>query len=317
MKASFVHHRRSPDAGVDAEDVFTARDPLRAHPRALAVDGLQRRYDLISPANSASRPALVLVLHGTLQSAGSVRRWAGYSFDDYAAAGAAAVAYPQAWRREWNGARKAVMVSRQAKTVDDVAFIRAVIDDAAAFADIDRSRVFVIGFSLGGQMAIRLIHEMADAMAGAAVVSANLPAVGNRSWSTDQQRALPVLVIHGTNDPLAPIDGGVVGFHGHFPKGDHLSADATARYFAARNTARSTPARSISAPSPNTAVHRYIYPGASPPVRLDIIADGGHVLHNPSRRPCRRLFGRTVGEVSVAELTAEFFGLATVSADTP
>jgi polyhydroxybutyrate depolymerase len=58
------------------------------------------------------RMPLVLLLHGTLQTARSIRGFAGFTFDGYAADGKAVVVYPDAIRRDWNGARKAVMASK-------------------------------------------------------------------------------------------------------------------------------------------------------------------------------------------------------------
>ena len=174
------------------------------------------------------------MLHGTLQTGRSIRRFAGFTFDRYAVAGNAVVVYPDALRRDWNGARKAVMLSKKTKSVDDVGFIGALIAQMIA-SGADARRVFVIGFSLGGQMGIRLIHEVPELLAGLAIIGSIQPAPGHFNVDHDAHGRLPVLTMHGTADPNVPFDGGPVGLHGHLPRGRHLSAPATAAYFAARN----------------------------------------------------------------------------------
>ena len=164
-------------------------------------------------------PALVLMLHGTFQTAGNIRPFAGYSSDSYEIDGRVVVIYPDAVRRDWNGARKAVMLRKSTKQVDDVGYIRAVVEHAIAVEDVDPTKVYVAGFSLGGQMTLRLIHEIPEILAGAAVLSANMPAPDNLTIDRDARIGLPVLTMHGTADPLAPYRGGIVGCRGHLPKG--------------------------------------------------------------------------------------------------
>ena len=227
------------------------------------------------------------MLHGTLQTASNIRPFAGYSFDSYAVDGRVVVIYPDAIRRDWNGARRAVMLRKSTKQIDDVGFIRAV----SRTRHRRRRRRPHKGLRRGLltrwiRSTLRLIHEIPELLAGAAVLSANMPAPDNLTLNRDAGIPLPVLTIHGTSDPLAPFDGGIVGFHGHLPKGMHLSAQETARYFAARNGIISPPSTARIAhrggvgDATSVTRHDYASPGASP-VRCYAIQGGGHVLPNP------------------------------------
>jgi polyhydroxybutyrate depolymerase len=254
------------------------------------------------------------MLHGTLQTGSSIRAFAGYSFDKSAVGGKVIVIYPDAIGREWNGARKAAMLSKRSKSVDDVGFILAVIEHAIRTENVDPARVFVAGFSVGGQMTIRLMHEIPEVLAGAAVLSAAVPAPENRVIDCDPQVGMPVLTVHGTADPVAPYRGGIIDWHGHFCKGMHLSAVDTARYFAARNGIRTKPVVTALAHRPDpgntTAVSRcdYTAPGAAP-VRFYTVHGGGHVLPNPTRRPAQRFWGPSTRDICAADVVAEFFSL--------
>jgi polyhydroxybutyrate depolymerase len=295
--------------------VRSPRSAVAAERRSLDVAGQRRSFMAIRGRVGIATPApLVVILHGTMQTGRSVRAFAGFSFDRYAANGTAYVVYPDALRRDWNGARKAVMVSQKTKNVDDVGFIRSLVahmvDNGA-----DARRVYVVGFSLGGQMVIRLIHEIPELFAGAAIIGSNLPAPGNFNIDCDARGQLPVLTMHGTADPLAPFDGGRVTIHGHLPRGRHLSAAATAAYFAARNGITSPPT-AVRLPHVGdfgkpTNVTRYEYrANGAAPVRFYAIDGGGHVIPNPRRQPSEWFMGPTTGDLVAADAIAEFFGLS-------
>jgi polyhydroxybutyrate depolymerase len=282
--------------------------------RLLTVDGRDRSFLLVAGRERQPRPALVVMLHGTMQTASNIRPFAGYSFDSYAVDGRVVVIYPDAIRGDWNGARKAVMLRQSTKQIDDVGFIRAVIERAIAAEDVDPTRVYVAGFSLGGQMTLRLIHEIPELLAGAAVLSANMPAPDNLTLNRDAGIPLPVLTIHGTSDPLAPFDGGIVGIHGHLPKGMHLSAQRTAQYFAARNGITSRPSttpiphRGAAGDATSVTRHDYTSPGASP-VRFFAIQGGGHVLPSPRHTSAAWFWGRSTHDLCAADAVANLFDL--------
>jgi polyhydroxybutyrate depolymerase len=290
--------------------------PVDAERHVLTVAGRPRSFITVRGRVRTPHPALLVMLHGTMQTAANIRPFAGYSFDAFAVDGEVVVAYPDAVHREWNGARQAVMTWKTSKSIDDVGFIRELIEHAVTTYDVDPTRVFVAGFSLGGQMAIRLIHEIPELLAGAAVLSANVPARDNLTIDRDAQLGLPVLTVHGTADPLAPYEGGVVDWHGHFAKGGHLSAEQTACYFAARNGIDTGPtitelAHRTDVGKP-TSVTRRDYTGPdTKPVRFYTVHGGGHVLNNPKHISAAWFWGASTRDLCVAEAVADFFKLPT------
>jgi polyhydroxybutyrate depolymerase len=291
---------------------------VTAESDSLTFQGRRRSFIVVRGRRTVTAPQpLVLVCHGTLQTARSIRGFAGFTFDRYAAEGNAIVAYPQALRRDWNGARQAVMASQKTKSVDDVGFFRALIWYLTAHG-ADAQRVYAVGFSLGGQMVIRLIHEIPELLAGAAIIGSTLPTPDNMNIDRDEHGQLPVVTMHGTADPLAPFDGGPVTVHGHLPRGTHLSAPATAAYFAARNGITKEP-RATRLPHNGgvgrpTAVTRYDYRADGlAPVQFFAIDGGGHVIPNPNHKPPRWFMGPTTGDLVAADVIAEFFSLASSS----
>ena len=93
------------------------------------------------------------------------------------------------------------------ENIDDVGFLRALVDQLAAIADIDHSRVYATGHSNGASMAHRLACEAADVFA-AVVPVAN---VLNRDASQcTPARPITVVHFHGLNDVSVAYDGGVL-----------------------------------------------------------------------------------------------------------
>ncbi|MBC7403582.1 MAG: prolyl oligopeptidase family serine peptidase, partial [Microbacteriaceae bacterium] len=124
--------------------------------RSILINGMTRTYLRVAPAGDATDRALVLVLHGSNQSARVIRRYSDRTFDSLASRGAV-VAYLDGFRGDWNDARVMSISPARRNNVDDVAFVSAAIDDLVAEDNVDRTRVFIVGFSAGGYMTIRVI----------------------------------------------------------------------------------------------------------------------------------------------------------------
>jgi polyhydroxybutyrate depolymerase len=173
------------------------------HTFTLSFGGLEREYVLhIPPGYDHSQPAaLVLAYHGYNLNASEMMRISGFS--TLADAENFLVAYPQGsgTRQSWNGGTCCGEALQQ--RVDDVGFTRAVIEDIARQANLDRSRVYATGFSNGAIMAYRLACDLADQLAAIAPVSA-APAVITCSPS----QPVAVIHFHGDADSLNPYEGG-------------------------------------------------------------------------------------------------------------
>src|SRR5208282_5264353 len=94
------------------------------------------------------------------------------------------------------------------ENVDDVAFAEAMISELQASHQARSPKVYAAGFSNGGQMVIRLIHQVPGLLAGAAIISAAQPTPENFLLPDAPPVPLPVVLIHGTGDPLVAYEGG-------------------------------------------------------------------------------------------------------------
>jgi polyhydroxybutyrate depolymerase len=178
------------------------------HDVRLRVSGLDRHYVVVVPkvTSRTPLPAVVLNFHG---AGANAREQQKYSRMDLAAAREGFIAvYPDGTGPvrdrflTWNAG--ACCGSAQAAQVDDVAFVRALLDDLEKRIAYDRARVYATGLSNGAMMSYRLAAEMADRIAAIAPVAGAM--VLSRIAPS---RPVPVLHIHSVDDGRALYEGGL------------------------------------------------------------------------------------------------------------
>jgi len=281
------------------------------------VGGRDRTLALVRPDATAPAPknwrgrALLIVLHGSNQTGEGVRAFSANGFDRFAESGAAVVAYPDGVAKHWNDARASIDFTTRKLGVDDVEFLEALIERLARIDGIDRTRVYLAGFSNGAAMTIRMVLQRPELLAGAAIIAATLPDPSNLLPIVGPSRPLPVVLFHGTSDPLVPYEGGMASLWGLKPRGLGLSAQSTAAFFAERNGITATPSRellpSVIGSEPTVELTEY-REGGLPEVRLYTVRGGGHVIPSPHRAPV--MMGHSTRELVAADVIGEFFGLA-------
>ncbi len=90
------------------------------------------------------------------------------------------------------------------KHVDDVGFVRALLDDLAKHLRIDRRRVYATGLSNGSMMSYRLAAELGDRIAAIAPIAGGMVVDSIRS-----PRPVPIMHFHSVDDPRALFKGGL------------------------------------------------------------------------------------------------------------
>ncbi len=109
------------------------------------------------------------------------------------------------WVRARVGTDGRGVKAADAAGIDDVGFLRTLIDWSAQRYGTLPDRTVVAGSSNGAFMAHRLALQASDQVAVLAAVAGGMPA----TWRDfEPTHAVSALLIHGTADKLAPIDGG-------------------------------------------------------------------------------------------------------------
>jgi len=274
--------------------------------QALTVEGRQRGYLLHVPAKSASPAPLLLALHGGGGDAEFMQRLA--QFDPLADREGFIVAYPAGVEGRWNDGREEAVTAAEDR-VDDVGFLRAVVDDVVARYAVDLGRVFIAGISNGGFMAHRMAAEAADVVAGAASVVGGMATSIGRAFAP----AYPVsiLIIQSDADPIIPIAGGAVGMVRGKKRGEMLSTQETLELYLERNRIQGPPAVTTidQDAADNISVERFQYPVGPGGVKAEyyLVRGGGHNWPGPTPLPRNVTKSKIARDISATEVIWEFF----------
>ncbi|MFT4615321.1 MAG: polyhydroxybutyrate depolymerase [Bacteroidia bacterium] len=273
-------------------------------------DGHSRAYTFYKPANLDPSPALVFVYHGSGGDAQQSRRMFGYAFEALAEEEGFIVVYPVGFENHYNGCRKAGPYAANQLQIDDVGFMRQLVDLFAQEYAVDRSAVFATGVSNGGQMALRLALEAPDLVAAVAPVATSLPTPANMDCEAS---GVPVafLLMNGTDDPMNPYEGGTVALYGLLgDRGEVISSPDAVQYWArlaghvGEPSTRQLPDRDADDDS-TVVVSAWEAVGKKPVVLYTIVGGGHNAPHPQLRLP--RLLGGTNNDIVAAQEIWQFF----------
>ncbi|HMP74407.1 MAG TPA: PHB depolymerase family esterase [Kiritimatiellia bacterium] len=202
-------------SGPVREAVVTGVDQPMARPgsyqRQIRFNGMVRTYHVYLPSGfRADAPMpLVLAFHGGGGNPEAMQTMSG--LNAMADRHGFMVVYPAGTgandrRLSWN-----ILLSETfatANRVDDIGFVKAMLAELKEALPVDGSRVYATGFSQGGMLCYRLAcdPELSRQLAAIAPVGATM------TVRPDQCRAanpVPVLSIHGMEDPFSNYQGGI------------------------------------------------------------------------------------------------------------
>ena len=146
------------------------------------VNGTNRTMNVYAPKNIEKGRPLIIQMHGMNQDAPYQQNAA--KWEPIADTARFVVVFP-------NGQNKAWDISGD----KDLNFIKAIINEMYNKYGIDKNRVYVSGFSMGGMMSYHVANKMGDQIAAIAPVS------GGGSPNSPK-RAMPIMHTHGTTDDV-------------------------------------------------------------------------------------------------------------------
>ena len=172
----------------------------------ITVGGIVRNYLVYVPKDLGENRPLLISCHGYNQDAGYQK--AQLKIESIADTAKFVTVFPNGIDRAWDigGDR-------------DINFVLAIIDEMVAKHKIDRNRVYLSGFSMGGMFTYHAMNRIADRIAAFAPIS-GYPMGGTTASAS--VRPIPIIHTHGTGDDVVNF-GGVQGAlnawigHNHCP----------------------------------------------------------------------------------------------------
>jgi polyhydroxybutyrate depolymerase len=202
-------------------------------------DGLTRTYHVhLPPGHRPDRPVpLVLALHGRGGSGLHLDALTNNQLTTETDRRGWVIVFPEGIDHGWNDGRDPETAALHLPEVDDVGFLRTLIERLRSDFGVDDKRVYATGMSNGGFMSLRLAIDLSDRIAAVGAVAACL-GVGHQK--REPLAPVGVLIMNGTEDPLVPYEGGHVEVFNQ-DRGAVLSTDDTIRWWVAKMACRSEP----------------------------------------------------------------------------
>ncbi|MGC1687077.1 MAG: PHB depolymerase family esterase [Candidatus Acidiferrales bacterium] len=235
---------------------------------SLDFGGRIRTYLLhVPPTYVAGTPLpLVFVLHGGGQSPNSAEKMSGMS--SKADEKHFIAIYPSGTGRlsampTWNSGNCCAYAMQN--NIDDVGFLRALIEKLERDYSVDRKRIYFTGISNGAMMSYRMACELSEQTAAIA------PVEGALNVDCDPRARVAVLIFHGTADRLVPFNGGSSPFQIGGKREDKSVAYAV-DFWVKRDGCSALPAH-----SETVEVHVDKYSGCQDGTGIELYAiQGGH-----------------------------------------
>ena len=152
----------------------------------LKVGGTEREYKIYVPKDLGAKRPLLISCHGMNQDA--AYQMGMLDIQSVADTAKFVTVFPEGISKSWD-----ITGNR------DINFILAIIDEMVEKYDIDRGRVYLSGFSMGGMFTYHAMNKIADRIAAFAPIS-GYPMGG--ATASPNVRPIPIIHTHGTNDDV-------------------------------------------------------------------------------------------------------------------
>jgi polyhydroxybutyrate depolymerase len=272
----------------------------------LTIDGNARSFIVYLPTgyNNAGKLPMIFSIHGGSGTPDGMIRIA--NFIPIAERDKIILVYPSGVQKNWNDGRP---TTPNQLGINDISFFSQVCDYMISKYSVDPTKIYATGISNGGFMSSRLGCELSNKIAAIAVVAATIEAT-SISPNCNPLNAVPAMYIHGTNDPLVPIIGGVMTAGGT-AGGTILShTDAIDKWV---NINKCKPIPSITdlpdIANDGTTIQQKVYSSGANGTEVVsyVITNGGHTWPQGYQYLSEFVIGKTSQDMNACEVIWTFF----------
>ena len=168
-----------------------------AHADNITVDGTSRSYNVIVPKDLGEKRPLFIFCHGYNQDANWMQNSEfknnNVSMEAVCDTAKFVMVFPNGINKSWDTSGNR-----------DINFVKAIIEKMVTQYKIDRNRVYLGGFSMGGMFTYHAMNRIPDLIAAFVPVS-GYPMGG--ATANANVRPIPILHIHGTGDETCAFSG--------------------------------------------------------------------------------------------------------------
>ena len=164
---------------------------LPTQAETIMVGGQQRSYIKYVPSNLGAKRPLLISCHGMNQDANYQKNMLDIA--SVADTAKFVTVFPEGIDKGWD-----ISGDR------DINFVLSLIDEMVTKHDIDRNRVYLSGFSMGGMFTYHAMNKIADKIAAFAPIS-GYPMGGTTASAS--VRPIPIIHTHGTSDDVVVFSG--------------------------------------------------------------------------------------------------------------
>ena len=255
---------------------------------------------------------LVIVLHGGGGTANQIMQNTRQRFNELADEEGFIVVYPNGIKKSWNdNPKRDTNGFARKKNIDDVGFIKRLIELLEHNYSINSDAIFACGISNGGLMSQTLAMALPKKIKAIGMVASNFGSI--QIEGSKNTNPFSVLLIHGTTDPLFPYQEGQIGVFGK-SRGLVLGIEKSIEHMCRLNGNDSIPVISSiedKAANDNCTSEHLVYTNPINPnlkVELIKVTNGGHTWPGAKeQRLISRLVGNTTQDFDACDKLWGFF----------
>jgi len=278
--------------------------------RTVNVGDLKRTYYLhVPPKLAKEKPVpLVLMFHGGGGTPFFAERES--KFSDLADREGFLVAYPEGVGKSWNDGRGIQGIPAQREKVDDVGFIKALLDDVGKDYKVDAKRVYSTGISNGALISYFLGVNLSNRIAAIAPVVGGMPETLVEKFKPE--KPVSVIILQGTADPLMPYNGGDITVPPNLKRGKIISTEDSVKKWVEHNGCQRDAVKDDvpdKDPKDGCTVKRFRYPKGKDGTEVVLykIEPGGHTWPGGFQYLPEKVIGKLCKDLDGTETIWEFF----------
>lgn len=275
----------------------------------ITVDHTERSFIVYLPNSysTTQKAPVIFLFHGGGANAASMLNISFKNdFTDISERENVLLVAPQGIDKSWNDGRQ---TKANKKNIDDVKFITKILEYIELNYAVDSTRIYATGISNGGFMVSRLGCEIGNRFAAIAAVAATMGSDIPYA-SCSPTFTLPVMYIHGTEDPLIPFNGGSKSIGA---EGAYVSHQKVLEKWVSINHCTTTP---VTIPLPDiamdgTSIVKEVYAAGNSGAEVIgyTVNNGGHTWPGGKQYLPKIIIGRLSRNMDACEVIWDFFKL--------